>query len=129
MDSNTGGSYTPPPQPPPPPPPTDGVPPTTPSPAGRVEELIQPTQPAKDPVLVLVLNLILGCVGYFIIGQWQKGAATIGVALVVGIFTCGIGMALWGPLFIATAIDGYMQAQQLQAGHPVGHWTFFKDHR
>ena len=27
------------------------------------------------------------------------------------------------------AIDGYLQAMQLQAGHPSAQWTFFNDHR
>jgi hypothetical protein len=27
------------------------------------------------------------------------------------------------------AVDGYLQAMQLKAGHPLGQWTFFNDHR
>jgi hypothetical protein len=30
---------------------------------------------------------------------------------------------------VATAIDGFMQAQNLKEGHPIAEWTFFKDHR
>ena len=82
--------------------------------------------PAKDPILILILNLIFVVIGYFIIGQWQKGIAGIVAALVIGIPTCGFGI---GAVAIATAIDGFMQAQALQAGHPVAQWTFFKDHR
>ena len=113
-----GGSYT-----PPPPPPASGSP-TPPGPGGG---LIYPETPPKDPILVLVLNLLLaGGVGYIIIGQKVKGIVAI-VAWVVLLFvTCGEGSGLVG---IVAAIDGYLQAQQLQQGHPIGEWTFFNDHR
>jgi hypothetical protein len=85
-----------------------------------------PSQPAKEPILILILNLIFVCIGYFIYGQWQKGIVAIIAALVIGIPTCGLGV---GAVAIATAIDGFMQAQQLQAGFPLAQWTFFKDHK
>lgn len=117
MDTSTsGGGYT-----PPPPPPAGGG-----TGAGGGGDLIHPSQPAKDPIIALVLNLIFVCVGYFIIGQWQKGLASIAAALVLGVPTCGLGV---GAVAIATAIDGFFQSQQLQAGHPIAQWTFFKDHR
>jgi hypothetical protein len=94
-------------------------------PPGGGGALVYPSQPPKDPILTLVLNLILGGVGYIIMGQKTKGIVAILVWLVVGFATCGIGFSL----SLLTAIDGYLQAQQLQAGHPVGEWTFFNDHR
>jgi len=101
------------------------TPPPAPS-AGGGGELIYPQQPPKDPVLILVLNLLLlGGVGYIIIGQKLKGIAAI-VLWLLGLFTCGIGS---GIVAIVGAIDGWMQAQQLQQGHPVAQWTFFQDHR
>lgn len=112
-----GGSYT-----PPPPPPPVGAPPP---PAGG-GELVYPTQPPKDPILVLVLNLlVVGCVGYFIMGQKMKGIVAA-ITWVAGLATCGI---LSGIVCILAGIDGYMQAQQLQQGFPVGQWTFFSDHK
>jgi hypothetical protein len=118
--SEQPGSYTPP--PPPAPPSGGGTPGGTPS-----GELVYPTTPPKDPILVLVLNLLLlGGVGYIIIGQKLKGIVAIIIYVVVAIPTCGAGSGL---LAVAAAIDGYMQAQQLQAGHPVAQWTFFNDHR
>ena len=117
--SNVGGSYT-----PPPPPPGGG--PTVPPPPGGGTPLIYPSTPPKDPILILVLNLILICVGYFIYGQWQKGVAAIVAAIVIGLPTCGLGFGL---VAVLTAVDGYLQAQQLQAGFPIAQWTFFKDHR
>lgn len=114
MSSSTpGGSYT-------PPPPAGG------SGTGGGGDLVYPTQPPKDPILVLVLNLLLlGGVGYIIMGQKTKGIVAI-VAWVLGLATCGVVSGLVG---IFGAIDGYMQAQQLQQGHPVGQWTWFSDHR
>src|SRR5512142_1117402 len=110
--SSTGG-YT-----PPPPPATGG--------GTGGGELVYPTTPPKDPILVLVLNLLLlGGVGYIIMGQKTKGIVAI-VAWVLGLATCGVVSGLVG---IFGAIDGYMQAQQLQQGHPVGQWTWFSDHR
>jgi hypothetical protein len=94
------------------------------SPSGG--DLIYPQQPPKDPVMVLVLNLlVLGGVGYIIIGQKTKGIVAI-VLWLLGLLTCGIGS---GIVAIVGAIDGWMQAQQLQLGHPIGQWTFFQDHR
>jgi hypothetical protein len=111
-DMNPPGSYTPPPAPP-----TGGAP------VGG--DLIYPSQPPKDPILVLVLNLLLlGGVGYIILGQKTKGIVAMVVWVVLTIVTCGIGSAI----AIVTAIDGYMQAQQLQQGHPVGQWTWFNNH-
>jgi hypothetical protein len=108
--------YTP---PPPPAPPSGGG-----TPGG---ELVYPTTPPKDPILMLVLNLLLlGGVGYIIMGQKLKGIVAIIIYVVVAIPTCGAGSGL---LAVAAAIDGYMQAQQLQAGHPIAQWTFFNDHR
>ncbi|HKO02155.1 MAG TPA: hypothetical protein VJ032_10700 [Thermoanaerobaculia bacterium] len=104
---------------PPPPPPVEGGG----GPGGG--ELIYPAQPPKDPILILVLNLLLaGCVGYFILGQKMKGIVTL-VVWILGLASCGI---VSGLVAVATAIDGYLQAQHLQAGHPVGPWTFYKNH-
>ncbi|HXG57921.1 MAG TPA: hypothetical protein VNL91_02770 [Thermoanaerobaculia bacterium] len=111
-----GGSYT-------PPPPPAG----SPAPGGGGSDIVHPTQPPKDPVLVLVLNLLVaGCVGYFIIGQKTKGIVALIAWIVLLPLTCGAGSGL---LAIVAAIDGYLQAQLLQKGTPVGQWTFFNDHR
>lgn len=113
--------YTPPPPsatpPPPPPPPSGGM-------GGG--EVIPPPHDAKDPILILVLNLIVaGCLGYFMIGQKMKGIVTV-IVWVVGLFiTCGI---LSGLLSVVTAIDGYLQAQHHKAGYSLGPWTFFNQH-
>ena len=114
MDTNApGGSYT------PPPPPAGGG-------GTGGGDLVYPTQPPKDPILILILNLLVaGGVGYIIIGQKTKGIVFI-VVWLLGLIACGIPSAIAS---IVGAIDGYLQAQHLQAGHPVGQWTFFKDHK
>ena len=104
---------------PPPPPPAGPS-----GPSGGA--LIYPTTPPKDPILVMVLNLLVaGGVGYIIMGQKTKGIVAI-VVWVVGWAACGIPSGL---VSVLGAIDGYLQAQQLQQGHPVGEWTFFNDHK
>ena len=112
MDTNLPGSA------PPPPPPALGG-------GSGGGEIIYPQQPPKDPILICVLNLIVaGCLGYFMIGQKLKGIAAL-VIWVLGLGTCGVVSGLVG---IVAAVDGYLQAQALQAGHPVGPWTFFQQH-
>jgi hypothetical protein len=117
MSSSTPGSYTPPPPPPTSPIGTGG---------GGGGEIVYPTNPPKDPILVAVLNLIVaGGVGYIIMGQKTKGIVAI-VIWLVGLVLCGIPSMI---VSLVGAIDGYLQAQQLQQGKPVGQWTFFNDHR
>lgn len=107
----------------PPPPPPPAMPPA----GGGGGDLVYPTSPPKDPVLVLVLNLLVaGGLGYIIIGQKTKGIVAIVAWLVLLVVTCGAGSGL---VAIIGAIDGYLQAQHLQQGRPVGQWTFFNDHR
>jgi hypothetical protein len=106
--------------------PTGTPPPPPPAGAGG-GDIIYPQQPAKDPIVILVLNLfVAGCVGYFMLGQKNKGIVAI-IAWIVGLVPplCGTLSAL---VCIVAAIDGYLQAQHLQAGHPVRQWTFFNNH-
>ncbi len=106
---------------------TPPPPPPAPSPGGGGGDLVHPSNPPKDPVLILLLNLFLfGGVGYLVMGQKMKGIVAIVVALVIAIPTCGTGSLAVGVL---GAVDGYLQAMQLKAGYPVGQWTFFNDHR
>lgn len=111
------------------PPPPGAPPPGGPPPSGGGSDLIAPPATPKDPVLILVLNLIFLCVGYFIYGQWQKGLAAIAIALVLTVGTCFMGTPALPLLAIVTAIDGYMQADQLKKGLPLAQWTFFQNHR
>ena len=107
--------------------PTGTTPPPPPPVAPAGGDIIPPQQPPKDPILILVLNLfVAGCVGYFMIGQKNKGIVAI-IAWVIGLVPplCG---TVSGLVSIVAAIDGYLQAQQLQQGHSVRQWSFFNDH-
>ena len=104
------------------------TPPPPPAPGGAGDEIVYPSQPPKDPVLVLILNLLAaGGVGYLIMGQKMKGIIAI-IAWVVLLVPPSCG-TLSGLLAIVTAIDGFMQATHLKEGRPVGQKTFFKDHK
>jgi hypothetical protein len=98
--------------------------------------VIRPTQPPREPLAALLLNIFFASVGYFIIGQWQKGvAATIAflvellLAFVIGIVLSGCGVLIVVPLSLAfhavLSVDVYLQAKVLQAGRAIGQWTFF----
>jgi len=102
-------------------------------------DVIPPPEVPKDPLTVLLLNLVLVCVGYFMIGQWQKGIAGIvgfalemAIILGVGAVTLGYGACFVIPLALAfhaaLVVDGYLQAQALKNGHAIGQWTFFRRH-
>jgi len=99
-----------------------------PSPAGAGQEIIYPSQPPKDPILICVLNLlVLGGVGYIIMGQKMKGIIAIVAWLILLVPpSCG---TLSGVVAVVAAIDGYLQAQQLQQGKPIGQWTWFQNHK
>jgi hypothetical protein len=87
-------------------------------------DIIRPSQPPKDPVLVCVLNLLVaGGVGSIIIGQKVKGIVAIVVCLALAIPTCGAGSLL---VAAVAAVDGYMQAMLLKEGKSIGQWTFFQ---
>jgi hypothetical protein len=100
--------------------------PTTGGPGGG--DLIHPSQPPKDPILVCILNLlVLGGVGYIIMGQKTKGIIAMIAWLVLLVPpSCG---TLSGVVAVLAAVDGYLQAQQLQQGKPIGQWTWFQNHK
>jgi hypothetical protein len=112
----------------------------TPSPPSSTRpDAILPSEVPKDPLTVLLLNLFFVCVGYFLIGQWQKGIAGVvgfllemGIVLGIGVVTLGFGACFVIPLAIALhaalVVDGYLQAKALKSGYPIGQWTFFKRH-
>src|SRR4051812_18507825 len=110
-----------------PPPPSDAPPPPPPlMTGGGGGEVIPPPPDPKDPVLILILNLIVaGCLGYFLIGQKLKGIVALVAFIVLAPFTCFAGSYL---LAVVAAIDGYLQAQHHKAGYSLGPWTLFNQH-
>jgi hypothetical protein len=96
-----------------------------PSPTSGGGDIIYPAQPPKDPILVCVLNLlVLGGLGYIIMGQKTKGIVAI-VAWFILLVPPSCG-SLSAVVAIVGAIDGYYQAQLLQQGKPIGQWTWFQ---
>lgn len=76
-------------------------------------EMIQ--KPDTNPIVVALLNwLLLGGVGYFMMGQKKKGIISIVITVVGACF--GIGMIVpW-----VTAYDAYLLGQKLQSGQAIG---------
>ena len=88
---------------------------------------VRTTGGGVDPVLVCVLNLFLGGVGYLVLGQKAKGITAIIVCAIL-FFPPSCG-TLSGAIAAFCAIDGFLQAAQLQKGKSIGHWTCFRNHR
>lgn len=106
------------------------VPPSPPGgggPEGGRRALILPAAPARDPVLILILNLLGAAgAGYILMGQTAKGIVAIVLFAVVAIPTC---FSASGLIALVAAVDGYLQARALESGYPIAQWTFFNDHR
>jgi hypothetical protein len=84
-------------------------------------EMIQ--KPDANPILLGALNfLILGGLGYFLMGQ-KKKAITSWIAVVL-LYTVGwlciIGPFIGFVLILATSYDAYLLGQKLQAGESIG---------
>jgi len=111
-----------------------------PPPGGRAPDgTIFPSQPPKEPIAALLFNVFFASVGYFIIGQWQKGIAAsaafileLALAFGIGLVAQGCGVCIVIPLSMAfhavLSADCYLQAKALQVGKPIGQWTFFNQH-
>ena len=94
--------------------------------------MVQPKSPPARPVVGLILNLILGGVGYFYIGQMGKGIlflATWFVFWFLTVVTCGLLGIVLIPLAILlelfTAVDVFIVAKKLAGGQAVASWRFF----
>jgi len=75
------------------------------------------------PVNAFIFNLLVGaCLGYFRIGQTQKAWTALAAFVLLMFPTWCIGSLV---VSLAAAIDGYLQASQLEAGHTIAQWTFF----
>jgi hypothetical protein len=100
--------------------------PPPPPPGGGGAPILPTSAPPRDPILVFILNLLLaGGAGSILIGQARKGIVFIVIFLAVAWPTC---FAASGLVALFAAIDGYLQARTLAAGHPIGEWTFFDRH-
>ncbi len=84
------------------------------------EELIQPSNPPKDPTIALILSFFLaGGAGQIYLGQTIKGIAIIAATVLTSWF--GVGVLVW----ILGIVDAYQIANRLKEGKPVKQWEFF----
>lgn len=73
------------------------------------------TKPDTNPIVVAILNLfLLGCVGYFMMGQKKKGIITL---VAIFVLSC-VGVGVFIPWI--TAYDAYLLGQKLQSGQSIG---------
>ena len=76
------------------------------------------TKPDANPILFGILNFfLLGCVGYFMMGQQGKAIASLVYLLVITTVSCGTLGIIWQ---VIVAIDAYQLGQKLQAGESIG---------
>ena len=81
---------------------------------------IQPSQPAKDPIIAAVLSLLLlGGVGQMYLGQTKKGIILIVATVVLACVGIGFLIPLVG------AYDAYVIGNKLKGGQAVGDMEFF----
>lgn len=75
------------------------------------------TKPDTNPIIIAVANfLVLGGLGYFLMGQKKKAIITWVVVLFGGFCTFGLlYMFVW-----VTAYDGYLLGQKLASGESIG---------
>jgi len=77
------------------------------------------TKPDANPILYALLNLLI-CglpIGHFMMGQSQKAIMFFVYAMVINLFTGGLGSMIFG---IIAALDAYQLGQKLQAGESIG---------
>ncbi len=117
---------------PPPPEQPPSTPPSAAPPGAPQDPNIILPENAKDPVVILIVALFFGPIGYFVMNQWQKGLAGIAawvLAIIFSIITCGLGVILYVPMHVVVVIDSYMQSKKLRDGTSIGQWTFFDQGR
>ena len=78
------------------------------------------TKTDANPIVFAALNaFLLGCVGYFVMGQKKKGIITLVICFVVPLVTCGIASPLIMFAWV-TAYDAYLLGQKLANGEAIG---------
>ncbi len=78
-------------------------------------EMIQ--KPDTNPAVIAAANLVLGALGYYLIGQEKKAMIAAVATLILFPFTCGF-LAI--PAIIIFSYDGFLLGQKLQSGQSIG---------
>jgi TM2 domain-containing membrane protein YozV len=88
-------------------------------------EMVQPSNPPKDPALMCVLSVLIVGLGQIILGQTAKGIVILVSAIAISVLTCGYGLALAPVFWVISGLDAYRIAEKLKQGKSVGQWEFF----
>ncbi len=84
-------------------------------------DLVQPSNPPRDPVLMAILSAIVPGLGQLILGQTVKGIVLFVLTIGAWTITC------FGPFAVSVVaiIDAYQIGVKLRNGQPVKQWEFF----
>jgi hypothetical protein len=138
-------SATPPKQPPPAQANQDSLPPAQsppPSPvsADTSDNLVMPSDPPKDPIIMAAVSFVIPWLGQIVLGQVAKGIVMFALSpfihftffMLVGWIERMSGGGFDIPWWLMTpllagiiALDSYFVARTLKSGEPVGKWRFF----
>lgn len=83
------------------------------------EKNITPDKLKLEPGLAALVSFLVTGLGQAVNGQVYKGLAILGVAIVAGLLTCGIGGIV---INILNIIDSYNCASLLKSGQALGEW-------
>ncbi len=93
------------------------------------DQLVYPSDPPKDPVMMCVLSVLLVGLGQILLGQTAKGitllVSVIFGGCIIGVLTLGFGLILVPVIWLVSGIDAYKIASKLKEGTPVRKWEFF----
>lgn len=85
-------------------------------------ELIWPKLPKQGKRSGVFLSFLLPGLGQIYLGQLIKGICIFIGAIIVGVFTVGIGSIL---IWIVAMVDANKIQKKLLSGQPVKQWEFF----
>lgn len=89
------------------------------------EQLVYPSDPPKDPVMMCVLSVLLVGLGQILLGQTAKGITLLVGTIAFAFATCGVGLFAAPIIWIVVGLDAYKIANKLKEGTPVRKWEFF----
>ena len=106
--------------------------------ASRSDDLVMPSNPPKDPIVMAACSFFIPWLGHLLMGQVAKGIVMffavpvlLGTLLafggMIGIFSV-VSSAISVFMFVAPFVvagDAFMIGRTLKSGQPVGKWQFF----
>lgn len=99
------------------------------SPPILASDLILPSQPPKDPILMAVVSFFIPWLGHMLLGQVTKGVSmfllTPFLYAIFVIATFGLGWVVLPIVNLIAVLDAYLLAKKLKEGQAIGKWEFF----